>query len=99
MIASFPHRFQVRKVEYVVNPKLVKKFKYVLLSANTIPMFINKMKKKLVSSTLDIISSKAQEDMKKNRGEEYSHAILAFHGTDEKSITPIVETGFRIPGT
>ena len=56
----------------------------------------------MVASTMVIIhvvASKAQEEMKKYRGEEYSHAILAFHGTDEKSITPIVETGFRIPGT
>ena len=36
--------------------------------------------------------------MKKKRGEEFSHPILAFHGTEQKNITPICETGFKVPG-
>ncbi len=40
----------------------------------------------------------AREDLKKFRGEDLSYPVLAFHGTQEKNITPICQTGFRIPG-
>ncbi|KAK3108084.1 hypothetical protein FSP39_000847 [Pinctada imbricata] len=53
--------YKVSKVEYVVNPKLAKKFK------------------------------QAREDIKKERGEDLSYPVLAFHGTKEENITPICE--------
>ncbi|KAK6165907.1 hypothetical protein SNE40_022721 [Patella caerulea] len=59
---------RISKVEYVVNPELVKNFK------------------------------KAREDLKKSRGEDFSYPVLAFHGTQEKNITPICEKGFKTPG-
>ncbi|XP_050418622.2 uncharacterized protein LOC126831981 [Patella vulgata] len=59
---------RITKVEYVVNPELVKRFK------------------------------KAREDLKKSRGEDFSYPVLAFHGTQEKNITPICEKGFKSPG-
>ena len=40
----------------------------------------------------------AQEDMRKERGEELSYPVLAFHGTNEANITPICENGFKVPG-
>jgi aprataxin and PNK-like factor len=43
-------------------------------------------------------SSKAREELKKNRGEEYSYPILAFHGTAVANIVPICENGFKVPG-
>ncbi|XP_033761484.1 uncharacterized protein LOC117343249 [Pecten maximus] len=39
-----------------------------------------------------------REDLKKHRGENKSYPVLAFHGTDEKNINPICETGFKVPG-
>ncbi|XP_060085829.1 uncharacterized protein LOC132565212 [Ylistrum balloti] len=39
-----------------------------------------------------------REDLKKHRGEDKSYPVLAFHGTDEKNIHPICETGFKVPG-
>ncbi len=42
--------------------------------------------------------SKAREELKKNRGEEYSYPILAFHGTAVANIVPICENGFKVPG-
>ncbi|KAK7481278.1 hypothetical protein BaRGS_00027538 [Batillaria attramentaria] len=60
--------FRVSKVEYVVTPFLVKRFKA------------------------------AREKLKKERGEEMSYPVLAFHGTNESNITPICETGFKVPG-
>lgn len=59
---------RLTKVEYVVNPELVREFK------------------------------KCRESLKATRGEEYSYPVLAFHGTEEKNIVPICETGFKIPG-
>jgi hypothetical protein len=32
------------------------------------------------------------------RGEDMSYPILAFHGTKEENIAPIVEGGFKVPG-
>ncbi|XP_076460800.1 uncharacterized protein LOC143293605 [Babylonia areolata] len=61
-------KYRVSKVQYVVNPTLVKKFKA------------------------------ARENVKKTRGEDMSYPVLGFHGTDENNITPICETGFRMPG-
>ena len=40
----------------------------------------------------------ARENLKKKRGEDSSYPILAFHGTKEENITPIVENGFKVPG-
>ncbi|XP_041366331.1 uncharacterized protein LOC121381203 [Gigantopelta aegis] len=40
----------------------------------------------------------ARETLKKTRGEEYSYPVLAFHGTQQNNITPICETGFKVPG-
>ncbi|ELT91186.1 hypothetical protein CAPTEDRAFT_207715 [Capitella teleta] len=42
--------------------------------------------------------NQAREDLKLMRGEEMSYPVLAFHGTEEKNITPIVEGGFKVPG-
>ncbi|XP_069111870.1 uncharacterized protein [Argopecten irradians] len=39
-----------------------------------------------------------REDLKKHRGEDKSYPVLAFHGTAEKNINPICETGFKVPG-
>jgi len=41
--------------------------------------------------------SKAREELKKKRGEEYSYPILAFHGTAVTNILPICENGFKMP--
>lgn len=60
--------YRMTKVEYVVNPELVKEFK------------------------------KCRESLKKTRGEDFSYPVLAFHGTEEKNIIPICESGFKIPG-
>lgn len=60
--------YRITKVEYVVNPKLVKGFK------------------------------ECREALKKLRGEEFSYPVLAFHGTKQEYITPICETGFKVPG-
>ena len=42
--------------------------------------------------------SAAMEDLKKQRGEELSYPVLAFHGTQEKNIKLIVENNFTVPG-
>ena len=42
--------------------------------------------------------SAAMEDLKKQRGEELSYPVLAFHGTQEKNIKLIVENNFKVPG-
>ena len=60
--------FKVTKVEYVVEPELVKRFQ------------------------------KARNKLKKNRGEEASLPVLAFHGTKERNIHSICNEGFRVPG-
>ena len=39
-----------------------------------------------------------REALKKLRGEEFSYPVLAFHGTNQEFITPICETGFKVPG-
>lgn len=64
--ACSTHR--ISRVEYVVTPFLVKRFKA------------------------------AREKLKKERGEDMSYPVLAFHGTNESNITPICETGFKVPG-
>ena len=40
----------------------------------------------------------SKEDLKKERGEELSYPVLAFHGTEVKNISKICDTGFRVPG-
>uniref|UniRef100_A0A8B8BUY0 Poly [ADP-ribose] polymerase n=1 Tax=Crassostrea virginica TaxID=6565 RepID=A0A8B8BUY0_CRAVI len=60
--------YTIKKVEYVVNPDLMAKFK------------------------------QSKEDLKKERGEELSYPVLAFHGTEVKNISKICDTGFRVPG-
>jgi len=47
---------------------------------------------------LDRFFSKAREELKKKRGEEYSYPVLAFHGTAVTNIQPICEKGFKVPG-
>ena len=42
--------------------------------------------------------SDAREELKKNRGVEFSYPVLAFHGTAIANIQPICETGFKVPG-
>lgn len=42
--------------------------------------------------------SESMEDLKKQRGEELSFPVLAFHGTEQKNIKPIVENNFKVPG-
>ena len=44
------------------------------------------------------VYSKAREELKKERGVEYSYPVLAFHGTAVANIQPICETGFKVPG-
>lgn len=39
-----------------------------------------------------------RDALKKLRGEEFSYPVLAFHGTKQEYITPICETGFKVPG-
>ncbi|XP_067650642.1 uncharacterized protein [Haliotis asinina] len=69
LTSTYTTNVRVAKVEYVVNPPLVTRFK------------------------------EAREHLKKTRGEDHSYPVLAFHGTMEKNITPICETGFKVPGT
>ncbi|XP_062589325.1 uncharacterized protein LOC134250975 [Saccostrea cucullata] len=40
----------------------------------------------------------AKDELKKQRGEDLSYPVLAFHGTKVENITKICETGFRVPG-
>jgi len=47
---------------------------------------------------LIVFYSKAREELKKKRGEEYSYPVLAFHGTAVTNIQPICEKGFKVPG-
>ncbi|CAF0731653.1 unnamed protein product [Adineta steineri] len=42
--------------------------------------------------------NKARDELKEQRGVEYSYPVLAFHGTAVANIQPICETGFKIPG-
>jgi hypothetical protein len=42
--------------------------------------------------------SEAREQLKKERGIEYSYPVLAFHGTAVANIQPICEKGFKVPG-
>uniref|UniRef100_A0A8B8BMY6 Poly [ADP-ribose] polymerase n=1 Tax=Crassostrea virginica TaxID=6565 RepID=A0A8B8BMY6_CRAVI len=67
-LLSGPNNYTIKKVEYVVNPDLIAKFK------------------------------QSKEDLKKERGEELSYPVLAFHGTEVKNISKICDTGFRVPG-
>ncbi|XP_045169852.2 uncharacterized protein LOC123532470 [Mercenaria mercenaria] len=69
LLSGTASNLRLTKVEYVVNPELVKEFK------------------------------KCREQLKSTRGEEYSYPVLGFHGTEEKNIVPICETGFKIPGS
>ncbi|XP_048239190.1 uncharacterized protein LOC124148675 [Haliotis rufescens] len=69
LTSTYTTNVRVSKVEYVVNPTLVKRFK------------------------------DARQHLKKTRGEDNSYPVLAFHGTEEKNIVPICETGFRVPGS
>ena len=59
---------KVTKVEYVVQPLLMKRF------------------------------NDARRSIKEARNEDSSYPVLGFHGTEEKNIESICETGFRVPG-
>ncbi|XP_077979334.1 uncharacterized protein LOC144434691 [Glandiceps talaboti] len=41
---------------------------------------------------------KAQEMLRKKRGEDSSYPVLAFHGTADANIDSIVKDGFKVPG-
>lgn len=40
----------------------------------------------------------ARKQIAKVRGEHHSYPVLGFHGTKEKNIESICESGFRVPG-
>ncbi|VDI48852.1 Hypothetical predicted protein, partial [Mytilus galloprovincialis] len=69
LISGSGNNYTVTKVQYAVNPPLVKQF------------------------------HESMEDLKKQRGEELSFPVLAFHGTEQKNIKPIVENNFKVPGS
>ncbi|XP_071157641.1 uncharacterized protein [Mytilus edulis] len=68
LISGSGNNYTVTKVQYAVNPPLVKQF------------------------------HESMDDLKKQRGEELSFPVLAFHGTEQKNIKPIVENNFKVPG-
>ena len=42
--------------------------------------------------------NEARKKIKEARGEDNSYPVLGFHGTKEKNIELICQTGFKVPG-